>query len=203
MKVYRVIYILLLFALCTPGSAEAQIKRWLRGKTEKSEQHSAREKEDPKYSNERHSFDPVSIYKLPMNRLGDLQNSLSHDYPEVFLITPLDVETREEEDPTSGFRIQLYSTRDVAIADSLRAEFRMWSDSLFAEYQPEAYLDFRQPYYKIHIGDFKNRELAIQVARYLKRWYGDAWVVYDKIDPDGVPSDTMSIFPKSIPKIKR
>jgi len=134
-----------------------------------------------------------------MNSLSDLRKTLSHDYPEIFLLPLSDLEKPIEEDPTSGFRVQLYSTRDVILADSLLAEFRVWSDSLFAEYEPEAYLEFRQPYYKIHIGDFKDRNLAIQVARYLKRWYGDAWVVYDQINPEMVPSDNVQVIPTSIP----
>lgn len=183
--------IMLAITLVPIETAEAQIKRWFFGSSEKAEK-------KPTPISERESSENESktdmIYHIPMNHLDDLKNTLSHDYPEIFLFTPGEDESLSEEDPTAGFRIQLLSTRDVHLADSILAQFRVQSDSLFADYQPEAYLEFRQPYFKIHIGDFKDRAKAIQVARFLKRWYGDAWVVYDQIVPELVPADTLNIL---------
>lgn len=185
---------IILTGLSTPDTAEAQIRKWFFGGSDKTESTEDSNNEGRALDSKQSLSQPVFVYHIPMSRLEDFRSNLSHDYPDIFLISPAEVESTSPEDPTSGFRIQLFSTRDVSLADSILSQFRVQSDSLFAEYSPEAYLEFRQPYYKIHIGDFNNRDQAIQIARYLKRWYGDAWVVYDKIIPELVPADTVKIL---------
>jgi hypothetical protein len=188
--------------LLIPESADAQIRRWLFGSSDRKETKQEDTAPANSFKTEIEKEESLLVYQIPMNQLSDLQRSLSHDYPEVFLLSLSNLDEPVEEDPTAGFRIQLFSTRDVDLADSLLSEFRVWSDSLFADYEPEAYLEFRQPYYKIHIGDFNNRDQAILVARYLKRWYGDAWVVYDQIIPERVPVDSVQVIPNRIPFIQ-
>lgn len=197
--IFSLLIVLFSTGLLIPESADAQIRRWLFGSSEKKEATQESSTSTNSETSEIEKEDSLLVYRIPMNQLSDLQRTLSNDYPEVFLLSLSNLEEPVEEDPTAGFRIQLYSTRDVNLADSLLSEFRVWSDSLFADYDPEAYLEFRQPYYKIHIGDFKNRDQAVLVARYLKRWYGDAWVVYDQIVPERVPIDSVQVIPNRIP----
>jgi len=45
---------------------------------------------------------------------------------------------------------------------------------------------FRQPYYRVRVGNFKIRENAIEFSRILKNRYPDAWVVHDRIDPENI-----------------
>lgn len=126
------------------------------------------------------------------NTLADVYSTQQHDLPEAFLRT-YKGDQPVERDPFDGFRIQIASTRNVALADSTAKKFRLWADTTFTGYQPETYVFFKQPYYKVHVGDFHVRERANRVSRLVKRQYPDAWVVHDRINPYLVPADTARI----------
>jgi hypothetical protein len=66
----------------------------------------------------------------------------------------------------------------------------MWAAENISGYDVEAYIYFRQPYYRVRAGDFRNRDRAIEFSRLLKDRYPEAWVVHDRIEPDHVPADT-------------
>lgn len=85
--------------------------------------------------------------------------------------------------PNSGFRIQIISTADVSIAERLQREFIEWQNAELTDYDAETYLQFRQPFYRLHVGNFRSRALAIEFSREVKRKFPDAWVVFDTIDP--------------------
>lgn len=125
------------------------------------------------------------------NRLSDVYLTQQHDIPEAFLKT--DTTDNTYNNPFDGFRIQLLSTRDVNQADSVSLQFRLWADSTFAEYIPKAYVFFKQPYFKVHVGDFQDRQRANNLSRIIKQKYPDAWVVHDRINPESVPADTTRI----------
>ena len=111
--------------------------------------------------------------------------------PEIYLRDA--VEEEREVDPYAGYRVQLLSTRDVAHADETRDDFVAWADSVVAGYEPDAYVMFRPPNYRVRAGDFQDRQQAIEFSQMLKNRYPDAWVVHDRIEPDRVPADTASI----------
>lgn len=122
------------------------------------------------------------------NKLSDNYLTQQHDVPETFL--KVDTTDKSYFNPFDGYRIQILSTRDVAIADSVSTEFRLWADTTLASYTPKAYVFFKQPQYKVHVGDFQSREKANTLSRIIKKKYPEAWVVHDRIDPDNVPADT-------------
>ncbi|MEX0993985.1 MAG: SPOR domain-containing protein [Balneolaceae bacterium] len=123
------------------------------------------------------------------SQLSDLFATRSHDMPDVFL---REVEEKEEEvDIYAGFRIQILSTRDMELADSTQINFNAWADTTFQEHTPRAYIFFRQPFYRVRVGDFHDRERAIEFSRKIKFRYSDAWVVHDRINPFRVPADTV------------
>lgn len=101
---------------------------------------------------------------------------------------------QQEKDLYEGYRIQIYSGQDVAKADTLAANFRVWADTTIEGYHPEAYVFFRTPYYRVHVGDFHERDRAIEFSNIVKRHYPDAWVVYDRVNPNSVPADTVNII---------
>ncbi len=125
------------------------------------------------------------------SQLTDQFASLEQDIPEKFLREVV----RDEggADRYAGFRVQIISTRDVALADSTRDDFRAWAADHISGYDVEAYVYFRQPYYRVRAGDFRNRNKAIEFSRLLKDRYPEAWVVHDRIEPDNVPADTSDI----------
>lgn len=137
-------------------------------------------------------FTPTELL-LYENRthMADRFFSIQLEIPETFLRQS--AMEQAEVDPTAGYRVQLVATRDVAYADSVRDEFRVWALERVAGYSPEAYIFFRQPYYRVRVGDFNNRRKAIDFSNMLKGRYPEAWVVHDRIDPELVPADTVNI----------
>tara|TARA_R100001143_G_scaffold63591_1_gene73024 strand:+ start:45751 stop:46326 length:576 start_codon:yes stop_codon:yes gene_type:complete len=129
-------------------------------------------------------------YLLFENRsyLSDRFSTLEHDMPETYL-----KEVNQEErviDESEGFRIQILSTRNVAQADSVRDNFRRWSSQLTDEESVHTYIFFRQPYYRVRVGDFRNRSKAIEFSQLVKSYYPEAWVVHDRIEPGNVLPDS-------------
>lgn len=123
--------------------------------------------------------------------LSDQFSNLEHDMPELF--TREIVREEREIDEYAGYRVQILSTRDVVHADTTRDSFVAWADTKIDGFQPEAYVFFRQPYYRVRAGDFRDRDKAIEFSRILKEFYPDAWVVHDRIEPFRVPADTVQI----------
>jgi hypothetical protein len=123
--------------------------------------------------------------------LSDQYVNLQHDMPEVF--TREIVRDEREVDEYAGFRVQILSTRDVVHADTTKDHFVAWADKMIEGYQPEAYVYFRQPYYRVRAGDFRDREMAIEFSRMIKQFFPDAWVIHDRIEPQRVPADTTDI----------
>lgn len=126
--------------------------------------------------------DGVSISKL-----DDLYSSNQNEIPDEY--SKLKNSENEFVDLTQGFRIQIYSGEDLALADSIAGRFRVWVSDSIEGYKAEVYTIFKSPYYRVHVGDFHKREEALSYTRLVKRAFGDAWVVYDTIDPDLVPED--------------
>ncbi|WP_310685435.1 SPOR domain-containing protein [Aliifodinibius sp. S!AR15-10] len=130
------------------------------------------------------------------NSLSDLYSTQNHDMP-AFFMESYDSDGSGNRDPFQGFRIQLISTRNVSMADSVAKSFRIWSDTTITGFTPETYTTFQQPHYRVHVGDFNNRQRAIEFSQLVKRKYPDAWVVHDRINPYLVPADTTQIGLKS------
>ena len=99
----------------------------------------------------------------------------------------------EEKDLYEGFRIQIYSGPSPAMADTVSKRFRTWSVRYLSGYSPETYTFFKAPYYRVHVGDFHERDRAYDVSQIIKRSFPDAWVVYDRVNPWNVPADSTII----------
>lgn len=125
------------------------------------------------------------------NKLSDIYLTQQHDVPEAFL--KVDTTDNSHYNPFDGYRIQIHTSRDLSMADSVSTQFRLWADTTITGYTPKAYVFFKQPYYKVHVGDFQDREKANVLSKIIKRKYPEAWVVHDRIDPGNVPADTTKI----------
>ena len=132
--------------------------------------------------------------RLLLTTRSQLSNHYSDDMVEVpdLYMQEIAVDERTT-DPYAGFRVQLLSTRNVAEADSVRDYFVAWADSMIAGYEPDAYVVFRSPNYRVRAGDFQDRERAVHFSGMLKSRYPDAWVVHERIQPSNVPADTADI----------
>ncbi len=91
-----------------------------------------------------------------------------------------------------GYRIQIISTSQKDTAEAILHRFNDW---IFQQnniaYKAHAYIIFKQPDYRVQVGDFRTQNNAAHFARVLKRVkYPDAWIVRGKINPSYVPADS-------------
>jgi hypothetical protein len=124
-------------------------------------------------------------------KLSDAYAYRENIIPEAF--NRVKVEEKVARDLYEGYRVQIYSGESVVAADTMAANFRVWADSTIVGYQPDTYTFFRTPYYRVHVGDFHERDRAIMFSNIVKRYFRDAWVVYDRVNPTSVPADTAVI----------
>lgn len=128
--------------------------------------------------------------------LSDTYSNRINDIPEEYAQIKVEEDSNEETDMFEGYRVQIYSGQNVALADTIASIFRAWSDTTIVGYQADTYTFFKAPYYRVHVGDFHERDRAIYFSNLLKRRFRDAWVVYDRIDPWNIPADTTDIYTK-------
>lgn len=141
--------------------------------------------------------------RMLLGTRSQLSNHYSDDMVEVPDLYMQEIIVNERQiDPYAGYRVQLLSTRNVAEADSVRDYFVAWADSTIAGYEPDAYVVFRSPNYRVRAGDFQNRDRAIHFSGMLKSRYPDAWVVHERIEPSNVPADTSEIRFRDLDELK-
>lgn len=77
-----------------------------------------------------------------------------------------------------GYRIQLIMRAGNSALDEVNQ-----IKTEFEESQPSinTYVTFREPYYRLRVGDFRTRLDAIKFMESIKRSYPQAWVIKDKI----------------------
>jgi|GEM_PF-589006 len=138
-----------------------------------------------------HLTDLQRMLKNNRSELSDVYTTQRQDMPKAFLKKSSSNEAINN-DPFDGYRIQIISTKDMQLADSVASQFRGWADTTIAGYSAKTYVFFKQPFYKVHVGDFHKRDLAYDFTKLIKRKYPEAWVVHDRIDPKDVPVDTAS-----------
>jgi len=129
---------------------------------------------------------PGELSELRLNASARF-NTGQNPIPEVYRLTDEDV---RDVDTNAGFRIQLLSTESVALADSMSLEYYDWAgefDAIPFDVLPEAYVTYRQPFYRVRIGDFQRRSDANTYLAILREQFPGAWVVMDTIDPELAP----------------
>jgi hypothetical protein len=116
-------------------------------------------------------------------RLADRFAILANDIPDALRA---DSVGRMQAVRNNGYRIQISNTRDVREAEAIRAEFEAWA---MLEFEPNtvfSYVMYKQPFYRVHAGDFRSRNKAQEFAIRVKERFPDAWVVVDQVIPERV-----------------
>ena len=118
--------------------------------------------------------------------LRSYRSSLRDHYTHVQLTVPEVYLEEEEEDQrrisNSGFRVQIASTRDMSEAEEFESRFNSWVETMNFNVEPNSYISFRQPNYRVHVGDFLNRSEAIAFSQIVRQEFEGAWVVRDQIN---------------------
>lgn len=181
---YRNFFIVFIFLTLILGAGCSSSKKTARNKTTSFGTDTAR------VVNE-HLTDLQRMLKNNRSKLSDVYATQRQDMPKAFL-KKSSTDEAINSDPFDGYRIQIISTKNMQLADSVADQFRVWSDTTITGYSAKAYVFFKQPFYKVHVGDFHNREHAYDFTKLIKRKYPEAWVVHDRINPSDVPSDSSS-----------
>ncbi len=80
---------------------------------------------------------------------------------------------------TEGYRIQIFfesGNNSKMLAQKIQESFM----ELFPE--TSAYISFKEPFYRVRVGDYKTRLEADRFLVQIKREYPNAWVIRDKIN---------------------
>lgn len=86
-----------------------------------------------------------------------------------------------EKQGLKGYRIQIYSGSGVsARAEANSARYRLLN--LFPEFDPSLiYFDYHAPYFKVVIGDYRNKNEAFEVYHDIKRKFSGSYIVKTRI----------------------
>ena len=76
-----------------------------------------------------------------------------------------------------GYRIQVHFGSDRSEASTFRSDF----SAKYPSYS--SYLTYQQPYFKVCVGDFRNKLEAVNALNKIKKDYPGAFVMRDKINP--------------------
>lgn len=93
---------------------------------------------------------------------------IEQNYKELNLMNPIDM----------GFRLQIYSE---AGANSKHSALNI-INQFRQNYTVKTYLVYQQPYYKVLVGDFRNRVEAEKVKNEINSDYPNAFVITDEIN---------------------
>ena len=85
----------------------------------------------------------------------------------------------------SGFRIQVFASRDKTEADAEVERAIAWWEANRSKFggpkRPPVYIDYEQPWYKVRLGDYVERSEASDVADRLTERFKGAFVVPSEV----------------------
>ena len=107
--------------------------------------------------------------------LGQTKNNIKTP-PYLDSLVQKNIEKHKAEQTRDGYRVQLFSGTERINANNLRNKFKI-------DY-PEVpiYLIYQQPYYKLRVGDFRNKIEAQQFYLKLAPDYEQLLIVPDKVN---------------------
>ena len=115
--------------------------------------------------------------------------TIAHDVPERLLKGRVEQQVSRTR---AGYRIQVFSSQDKRDADRrVESAVAWWRQQLRLETlaelypgdpsPPPVYLDFRQPYYRVRVGNFSSRSEAKAVLQLIEKRFPDAFIAPDTV----------------------
>ena len=120
-------------------------------------------------------------YSTVRAKANDPLPSVVNPYPAEYKTTRTGSSARTSR---QGYRVQLLSTQVRMEAEVMLENYTIWLASQRFSHPPKGYVQFKAPFFRVHIGDFYERNDALQLVKRLKNQFPDAWVVADTIDPE-------------------
>ncbi len=92
------------------------------------------------------------------------------------------------EQTVEGFRIQVFSAQEQEASQEFREDVRQWweeagddaPDDLFGD-QPPIVIEYSQPYYRVRIGAFAEREAASEALEFVREEFPEAFVAQSTV----------------------
>jgi hypothetical protein len=123
----------------------------------------------------------VMDYASSRVRVDDPLKSVLNPFPDDYRFTTSGSATSNNR---QGFRVQLLSTQNRVDAEMMLENYKIWLASQRIDYKPKGYIQFRAPFFRVHVGDFFDRNDAFELVKLMRNQFPDAWVVADIIDPE-------------------
>lgn len=128
------------------------------------------------------TFDVTQYEDTPVAVVEDV----THDVPAALMQNRADAGVEAE---VAGYRVQVLATLDPQEAQVMEARLKDWWQRRAGMLSPDSQLPaemkvyrlFRQPYYRIRIGDLPDRDLAEELLAMVSRSFDGAFVVPDRV----------------------
>lgn len=124
-------------------------------------------------------YETFDVTAYPV-RPPDQTVEVTHDVPRRLIQGQAD---EGVEQTLEGFRIQVFSAQDQEAAQDFREEVRRWWENVRDEVpedlfrsQPPIVIEYSQPYYRVRIGAFADRENATDALEFVQEEYDGAFV---------------------------
>ena len=86
-----------------------------------------------------------------------------------------------------GFQIQVYSSMERSSAEDVRSDAESWWDDVSDDYEGlfpggmSINIEFGQPYYRVRLGAFADREEAMEALQVVREKFGDAFLARARV----------------------
>ncbi len=114
-------------------------------------------------------------------------DSVSHEIPEI-LLNSVEAATQAVQQNVQGFRIQVLSSVEKDVAIRQEEAIKAWWRSIPAGQRPaffsdpiRVYLGYRQPYYRVRVGNFSTRQQAETALAYLQDSFPESFIAIDNV----------------------
>jgi len=122
------------------------------------------------------TFDPSAYEARPSERAVEVV----HQVPDRLMQGRA---TQGVQRTVEGFRVQVFSARDKQAAQDFREKVRRWWEankedapsSVLGE-EPPIVVEYTQPYYRVRMGAFADRDAAEEALEFVRRSYSNAFI---------------------------
>ncbi|MFT5143478.1 MAG: hypothetical protein ACI80V_002226 [Rhodothermales bacterium] len=130
-------------------------------------------------------YETFDVSKYPDQPVAE-RAAVVHDVPESLWQNRADVGVEQN---VAGYRVQVIATLDPGEAASAEATLKDWWARQALRLSPDSpvpaemqvYRLFRQPYYRVRIGDLTSREVAEELLGIVSSRFAGAFIVPDRV----------------------
>jgi hypothetical protein len=129
-------------------------------------------------------YERFDASKYPV-RAPESSERVTHDVPNRLMRGRADEGIQQT---LEGFRVQVFSAQDQGTAQDFREQVRRWWASVKEEApdppftrRPPIVIEYAQPYYRVRVGAFADREDAADALAFIQNEYPDAFIAQSTV----------------------